>query len=145
MPGARAPGSPPRMGRMAICLAMRWTRRAIHAWSQSARLTASDGQNGDLFGYALDKEGDTVAVGAYGRERDRGALYLFHKPATGWADATEDGRLDASNGESGDRFGVAVALAGDWVAVGADLEQSNGKGAGAVYLYSGPDWSPETP
>jgi len=111
------------------------------AWSQSARLTASDGQNGDLFGYALDKEGDTVAVGAYGRERGRGALYLFHKPATGWADATENRRLVASDGESEDRFGVAVALAGDWIAVGADLEQSNGKGAGAVYLYSGPDWS----
>ncbi len=114
---------------------------ASDTWSQRARLTAWDGQNGDLFGYALDKEGDTVAVGAYGWEEDRGALYLFHKPATGWADATENRKLVAFEGESGDRFGVAVALAGDWVAVGADLEGSNGEGAGAVYLYSGPDWS----
>ncbi len=108
-------------------------------WTQKAKLSASDGEKGDLFGYALDKMGDSVVVGAYGKERGRGAAYLFRKPGSGWSDVTEDRILLAPAGKSGERFGVSVALVEGGVAVGADLESENGEGAGAIYLFSEPD------
>ncbi len=110
-------------------------------WTQKAKLSASDGQKGDLFGYALDKMGDSVVVGAYGKGRGRGAAYLFRKPGPGWSDATEDRILLAPAGKSGERFGVSVALMEGGVAVGADLDSENGQGAGAIYLFSEPDWT----
>ena len=50
-------------------------------WTQSQRLTASDGAQDDRFGAAVDMSGDTLLVGAYGRDtataEDVGAAYVF--------------------------------------------------------------------
>jgi len=110
-------------------------------WTQRAKLTASDGRNGDLFGYALDKVGEFLLVGAYGKGEGRGAAYLFRRPASGWTDSNEDELLEVHDGKPGERFGISVALAGTWAVVGADMEDSKGSGAGAIYLFSGPEWN----
>ncbi len=110
-------------------------------WNQSARLTASDGSNGDLFGFSLDMDGNTVVVGAYGKEQKKGAAYVFEKPASGWADATESNILTAQDRSVGDQFGFDLAIDGGRVIVGADGDDDSGADAGAVYLFSGADWS----
>ncbi len=110
-------------------------------WNQSARLTASDGSNGDLFGFSLDMDGNTVVVGAYGKEQKKGAAYVFEKPASGWADATESSILTAQDRSVGDQFGFDLAINGGHVIVGADRDDALGADAGAVYLFSGTDWS----
>jgi hypothetical protein len=47
----------------------------------TAKLTASDGAPGDLFGYSVSVSGDTVVVGArfadIGTNADQGAAYVF--------------------------------------------------------------------
>ena len=48
-------------------------------WSQTAKLTASDGSNGDVFGYAVAVSGDTAVVGALLEDEggsDAGAVYI---------------------------------------------------------------------
>ena len=110
-------------------------------WNQSAKLTASDGSNGDLFGFSLDMDGNTVVVGAYGKEQKKGAVYVFEKPGTGWSDATEGKILTAQTRSAGDQFGYDVAINGGHIIVGADREDTNGSDGGAVYLFSGTDWS----
>lgn len=110
-------------------------------WQQVAKLTASDGADGDLFGFSLDMEGDRIVVGAYGKNDDTGAAYLFTKPESGWGDAEESARLSVQRLSSGDQFGYAVAVSASHIAVGADRDDDNGTDAGAVYLFSGSKWS----
>jgi hypothetical protein len=65
--------------------------------TQTAKLTASNGQAGDLLSraVAVDAVGDTVVAGApgVGGYTHPGAAYVFVKPASGWADMTETAEL----------------------------------------------------
>ena len=111
------------------------------AWSQVAKLTASDRTSNDEFGYSVSVDGDTVVVGAH-RDDDgglnSGSAYVFTKPANGWADATETAKLAASDGAAGDRFGVSVGVDGDTVVVGARLDDDNGGSSGSAYVFTKP-------
>ncbi len=98
------------------------------AWSQVAKLTASDGEAGDIFGWSVAVDGDTVVVGA----RYDDLAYVFTKPGTGWATATETAKLTASDGVVGDWFGQSVAVDGDTVVVGA----SEDDGSGSAYVFT---------
>ena len=64
---------------------------------------------------------DTLVVGA-DRDDDNGSnsgsAYVFVKPSTGWASATETAKLTASDGAAEDRFGSSVSVDGDTVVVG---------------------------
>ena len=70
-----------------------------------------------------------------------GSAYVFTKPATGWADATETAKLTASDGTAGSRFGVSVDVDGDTVVVGARLDDDNGADSGSAYVYEVSDWT----
>jgi hypothetical protein len=84
-----------------------------------AKLTASDGAAGDLFAFEVAISGDTVGVGS--ATFAPGSLYVFVKPATGWATtSTFDVKLTASDGTPGDAFGVS-AISGDTVVIGAEF------------------------
>jgi len=106
------------------------------SWLQQAKLTASDGQPNDQFGFSSASGGDTVVVGMeYG---NRSEVYLFVKPADGWGDMTETAKLTPSDGPISN-FGYSVAVSGDTVIVGAP-------GADGVYVYVKPPsgWSDMT-
>ena len=98
------------------------------AWSQVAKLTASDGDAGDIFGWSVAVDWDTVVVGA----RYDDSAYVFTKPGTGWATATETAKLTASDGVVGDWFGQSLAVDGDTVVVGA----SEDDGSGSAYVFT---------
>ena len=98
------------------------------AWSQVAKLTASDGEAGDIFGWSVAVDWDTVVVGA----RYDDSAYVFTKPGTGWATATETAKLTASDAVVGDWFGQSVAVDGDTVVVGA----SEDDGSGSAYVFT---------
>jgi hypothetical protein len=109
-------------------------------WNQTAKLSASDGLGVDHFGSALALAGDTLLVGAPRKTLSQGGAYLFRRSSTA-SDAWEQlAAFDASDGQSSEQFGTAVALAGDTSFVGSP--QRTGPDAlpathyyGAVYMY----------
>ncbi len=129
-----------------------FTRDGAGGWAQEAYLKASNAGAFDLFGISVSLSGDTLAVGAFGEASDgsgaannsasgAGAVYVFIRDGAGlW---TQDAYLKASNAEADDRFGFSLALSGDTLSVGANLEDSDGSSeadnsasnAGAVYVF----------
>jgi hypothetical protein len=112
-------------------------------WAQQAYLKASNAGAGDRFGGSVSVSGDVVLVGATeessnatgvnGNQSDNnaknsGAAYLFTRHGTNWI---QQAYLKASNSgggtnprDTGDQFGNAVAVWGETVVVGANLEAS---------------------
>lgn len=83
-------------------------------------LVSSDAVINDSFGESVAVDGDRIVVGApiknIGGEPYAGAVYLFEADDNGrWAET----RLTASDNSEGAQFGMAVAVEGDRVAVGA--------------------------
>lgn len=105
------------------------------SWTQQAKVFASDKSAHKFFGNPVAISGDTAVVGAYlgnGQALSSGAAYLFVRDGTSW---TEQKKLTASDGASGDGFGVSVAISGGTVAVGAFDDSDKGPGAGAAYVF----------
>ena len=123
------------------------------AWIEQGYLTAAQKAPWDRFGSSLALDGDTLVVGGdrfndNSSALDRGDVYVFVRVGTTW---TEQAHLLASNAQVGDGFGIAVAISGDTLVVGAPLEDSNGSSqsnngatdAGAAYVFTrnGTTWS----
>lgn len=118
----------------------------VDNWGQVTKLTASDAAAGDNFGYAVDISGDTVVVGS--RLDDdlgvsSGSAYLFERDLGGANQWGQSAKLTASDGFTGDNFGVSVAIDGGVVAVGARVDDDAGSASGSVYVYqvNGGVWS----
>ena len=122
--------------------------------TETAKLTASDGQDEDEFGSdAVAVDGDTVVVGAYGRDSSTGIAYVFTKPGTDansdgsidwkdWASLSADGKaaltakLTIDGAASGDEFGNSVAIDANTVVVGASGDDGNAlKFTGSAFVF----------
>jgi hypothetical protein len=93
---------------------------AADGWAnmtQTAKLTASDGDGQDDFGISVGIDGNTVVVGAPYNNR-LGAAYVFVEPSSGWENMTQTAKLTASDAAAFDYFGYAVAISGNTVVVG---------------------------
>lgn len=141
--------------------------RSGGTWSQQAYLKASNPVRNASFGWSVDIDGATVVVGAFretssatgingdgtnGAAPDAGAAYVFARTGATWS---QQAYLKASNTDAEDFFGVAVAISGETVVVGAYAEDSGSVGsdvdqnddsavdAGAAYVFvrSGVSWS----
>jgi hypothetical protein len=118
--------------------------RPAGGWSNSspvAKLTASDGAQGDSLGesVAVSADGSTVFAGASGAAvaGGRGAAYEFGKPAGGWASETETAKLA---GADGGLFGSSVAISDDGstlVAGALGVIVSGNLNQGAAYVFAG--------
>ncbi len=116
------------------------------AWAnmtQTAKLTASDGAAGDVFGDSVSISGNTVVVGALGANvganGGQGAAYVFTEPGSAWANMTQTSKVTASDGAAGDYFGHSVSISGNTVAVGAFQAMVGAKGGqGAAYVFAIP-------
>ncbi|HEX5703009.1 MAG TPA: PQQ-binding-like beta-propeller repeat protein [Pyrinomonadaceae bacterium] len=100
-------------------------------WGQVKKLTASDPANHAYFGYSASINGDTVVVGAYGK--NPGTAYIFERNHGGVGNWGQVKRLTASDGVGGDQFGISVAINEDTLAVGAI--HGNRATSGAVYIF----------
>lgn len=111
--------------------------RSGTSWAWQATLVASDGQANDYLGTAAALQGDTAVLGAY-NALVRGAYfagkaYVFSRSATTW---TQEAQLLPSKSEDGAEFGIAVAISGQTVAVGAHGDSPIGVSrAGQVHTF----------
>jgi hypothetical protein len=102
---------------------------------EAVDLSAPSGLTLDGFGASLALSGQRLLVGAPGRDgtfADQGAAYLFELGPGGWQLECE---LFAPDPAGGDRFGAAVALAGDRLLVGAPDHDFLASNSGAVYVF----------
>ena len=87
--------------------------------NEMKKLLASDAQDFDGFGNVA-VSGDTAVVGAVGAGGGiADAVYVFERDQGGLDNWGEVKKLTASDAETGDLFGVSVAVSGDTAVVGA--------------------------
>jgi|SRR5579863_6766043 hypothetical protein len=110
--GARRFSSLPSEGQTSFSNSLKLIVPGVSS-SQLAKLTASDGQEYDQFGFSIAISGNTVVVGCM----DRNVAYVFVKPPTGWTDMTESAELTPSDNASD--FSYTVGISGDTIVVGA--------------------------
>lgn len=112
--------------------------------TETAKLVASDGRPGDLFGEAVAISGNTIVVaapfhkvGAHGRQ---GEIYVFTKPAKGWSGTlTETARLTSTDGAANDYLGAALAISGKTIVAGAYPHRVGSHAQqGKVYVFVKP-------
>src|SRR6266403_6372122 len=107
-------------------------------WSESQKLTASDGGLFDNFGASVALDGSTLVVGANGAtvggNAAQGALYVFTESNGTW---TPTQKLTANDGAAYDNFGLSVALKGSTILVGSPQAAIGGNaGQGALYVFA---------
>jgi len=106
--------------------------------TQTATLTASDGVSGDDLGVDVAIDGDTIVATSH-HNHSRGAVYVFTKPAGGWADEHEAVLLTPSDTADNTDVAQGVAVSGDTVALGIYGKQvGSDPFAGAVYVFTKP-------
>ena len=118
-------------------------QRSGDTWTNTAKLTASDGAAGDELGTSVAIDGDTILAGAQGDDFGagifQGSAYTFAR--TGTAARTENGKLSASDGAPGDGLGLSAAIDGDTIAAGAwrdDVGSSTNQGSVLVFFEPQP-------
>jgi uncharacterized protein (TIGR03437 family) len=114
--------------------------RSSGRWTFQTKLLAADSVGLESFGVAVALDGDTVIVGAPNGKSNpslsprEGVAYVFTRNGTNWM---FQAKLLAHDGEHDDFFGVAVALDGDTVVVGAPGDDIGANfRQGSVYLFT---------
>lgn len=111
-------------------------------WSQQSKITTPDGLANDFFGYAIDvNTSNTLAIGAYGdniaANLNQGSAYIYQgSSGFGGFIWTQEAKLTASDGATGDFFGASVSIYNNFLAVGAygdDILANTDQGS--VYTY----------
>ena len=105
---------------------------------EQQKLLASDGSIHDFFGGSISIDGDYMVIGARMDDdngSNSGSAYVFEKPAGGWANMTQTAKLLASDGSLDDRFGGSISIDGDYMVIGARMDDDNGSNSGSAYVF----------
>ena len=111
------------------------------SWTSIQELTASDGETGDQYGFSvsINDDGKYIAIGSVNEDTgtgitNDGAVYVYKYDGTSW---TNEEKIIASDGGTGDQFGYSVSISGDGnrLEVGAPRKNNIGNKAGAIYFY----------
>jgi hypothetical protein len=110
------------------------------SWSSQQELGGSSSSDAFGFSVGLTPDASTAVVGAYG-SANQGRAYIFTKSGT-WAQAPAQQIVAASDAQTNDRFGYAVAASAGAILVGA--YQHGGSGAAYLFTGSGTSWTQST-
>lgn len=117
-------------------------------WLFINRIEASDGQQGDAFGHAVDIDGDYAVIGANAADEvgsaDAGAAYAFVFNGSQWV---EQKRFASANPVAEGAMGQSVAVSGAYAIIGASREMiEDQEKAGIAYVYAreGSNWTLQT-
>jgi hypothetical protein len=100
--------------------------------TQLAKITASDGAAGDLFGWSVAVGSGRIVVGAYNNDdngSNSGSAYIFD------LDGNQLAKITASDAAAGDLFGWSVAVGSGRIVVGASFNGDNGVNSGSAYIF----------
>jgi hypothetical protein len=106
--------------------------------SQIAKIQPNDVEFGDNFGSSVSISGDYIVVGSYYEDtvaEDAGAAYVFKRNSDTSNDTTQIAKIQASDKEAYDYFGISVSISGDYIVVGAYGEDTGGNNTGAAYVF----------
>jgi hypothetical protein len=91
--------------------------------TETAKLSPSDGVQGELVGRSVSISGNTVVAGApqatIGAIKQQGAAYVFVEPSSGWANMTQTAKLTAASGVSFGQLGYSVGIDGNTIVIGS--------------------------
>ncbi|NQU06210.1 MAG: T9SS type A sorting domain-containing protein [Calditrichaeota bacterium] len=111
-------------------------------WTEQAKLTASDADAYDYFGWRVSISGDYAIVGAYGNDdgrHDSGSAYIFVRNGDNWV---EQAKITAHDAGIEDYFGGAVSISGNYAIIGAEGDSDFGISSGSAYIFvrDGDEW-----
>lgn len=119
--------------------------RAAGTWSLQAKLTASDAQAGDRFGWAVTVSGDSAVIGAPFEDesisnQDTGSAYVFVRSDNNWVQQQKLRASDVGGATRFDLFGASVASDNDTTIIGAwkhvaQTVSGTLDAAGAAYVF----------
>jgi len=111
-------------------------------WVEEQKLTASDAQANDFFGWSVSINSHVCLVGARGDDGFAGAAYVFRHSEPNWV---EEAKLVASDRAENDWFGTSVAVDGEVCIVGAVGDDDDGQQSGSAYVFGfdGGSWIEE--
>jgi hypothetical protein len=116
----------------------------IDPWLEQAHPVANDGAQNDSLGLSIAVSGDTAIVGApwddTGSNPDQGSAYVFVRSGTAWS---QQAKLVAGDGNTGDISGFSVTISGDTAVVGAfqdDVGANQDQGSVYVFTRSDTTW-----
>ncbi len=123
-------------------------RRIAGVWQFEAKISASDGDPGDEFGWEVAIDGGVIVVGArfdqIGIWGGAGSAYVFRDVGGGvWL---EEAKVTADSPFVGDFFGMRVAIENDLIVVGAPFSEQSpilDYGAAFVFRFDGVNWNSE--
>ncbi|MCB0170160.1 MAG: choice-of-anchor D domain-containing protein, partial [Anaerolineae bacterium] len=130
--------STPGIGSAGAAYVFMRNQGGTNQWGQVQRLIASDAAQSDWFGDAVAISGDTVIVGAH-QDDDfgtrTGSAYIFERNQGGANQWGEVQKLLASDAETLNRFGYAVAVDGSTTVIGAYQDSDDGQYSGSAYVF----------
>jgi len=110
-------------------------RPAREQWVEEQKLTASDGEAYDWFGYAVGISSNVIAVGSP-QDDDRGtnfgSTYIFRFDGSTW---TEEAEIYGPDSTTNDMFGGSIDVSGERLIVGACQNDPYWTDAGAAYVF----------
>jgi FG-GAP repeat protein len=126
---ASAPGATQQSGAVYV-----YARRD-DGWAQIAKLVASDGADGDAFGFSVSVFGNSIGIGAPGHNAN-GSVYVDRAQGDRFSEVSQ---FAASDGVPGGFFGFAVAIHDDTLLVGAmgqhpQIDNGQGYPGGEAYV-----------
>jgi uncharacterized repeat protein (TIGR02543 family) len=98
--------------------------------SQTARIYSSGAAARNYLGSSVAIQGDMIVAGEYGYAENAGALRIYHRPAPGWVDASENESINTTDGFSS--YNKGISLLNGALAIGRPLSNLN---AGGVKIY----------
>ncbi len=104
-------------------------------WTETQLIQPSGVLADDNFGYSVSISNDKAVIGAPGDDdggSKAGAAYIYDLVGGVW---TETQKIIASDGQSNDGFGKAIAIDVDRIVVGAEGVDEAATSAGAAYVF----------
>ena len=102
-------------------------------WVFQQKITSSDAQSGDSFGYSVAIDNNTIIIGAPKWSNPIGSAYFYQRQSTVWLEQS------VLRGDAG-HFGFSVALDGNLAVIGAYEDDTNiVSGAGSAYVFANTD------